>query len=115
MKSKHAGENDEAIRAGYAANRRVSDIAADLGVTRNAVIGRARRLGLCDPRRLDHAIDAGYGAAALRAWHQAHPEHAEAMSETMQRWWKEHPEKREAASQRLKRVWSLARSVEQTA
>ena len=39
---------DETIRAGYAAGQSVSEIAAALGpyVTRNMVIGRARRLGL---------------------------------------------------------------------
>ncbi len=109
MKSKHAGANDEVIRAGYEANRRVSEIAAELGVTRNVVIGRARRLGLANPERRVRAIAAGYGKAEqskkMRAWHQAHPGHIEAM----QRWWDEHPEAREARRARMKQASAATR------
>lgn len=44
MKNWTAAE-DAVIRDGYASKRPIRDIAADLGVTRNAVIGRANRLG----------------------------------------------------------------------
>lgn len=38
--------DDAVLRAGYEAARRVRDIAADLGMTKNMVIARANRLGL---------------------------------------------------------------------
>lgn len=48
---KHTSETDAIIRDGYAANRRVADIANEMGVSRSVVIGRAFRLGLSDPDR----------------------------------------------------------------
>jgi len=41
----YPAERDAVIRRDYG-NRSASEIAADLGVTKNAVIGRAHRLGL---------------------------------------------------------------------
>ena len=42
----HTEATDSRIRRGYEGGERVVAIAADLNVTRNVVIGRARRLGL---------------------------------------------------------------------
>ncbi len=50
---KHTPESDQRIRDGYASNERVLSIAKDLGVSRNVIIGRAFRLGLADPHRLE--------------------------------------------------------------
>lgn len=47
----HTGASDSVIRDGYAVKRRVADIAAELGVTRSVVIGRARVLGLQESSR----------------------------------------------------------------
>jgi hypothetical protein len=96
MKSKHAAKNDAAIIAGYAANRRVRDIAADLGVTRNVVIGRARRLGLSDPSRLESARSARYGV--------------DEATETKRQWWADHPEAREERRVATKNWWNAVRS-----
>lgn len=91
MTSKHAGKNDAVIIAGYAANRRVADIAAELGVTRNVIIGRARRLGLNDPARLENARSARYGveeaAESRRLWWEAHPEAREEKRVATKNWW----------------------------
>lgn len=42
----HTPETDQRIRDGYRVNEPVCEIAAALNVSRNTVIGRARRLGL---------------------------------------------------------------------
>lgn len=42
-------EMDDVVRAAYATRTRLALVAEELGVTRKAVIGRARRLGLCQP------------------------------------------------------------------
>lgn len=43
---KHTEESDARIRRGYEAGERVLNIANELGVSRNVIIGRARRIGL---------------------------------------------------------------------
>ncbi len=43
---RHTPESDQRIRDGYSATEPVQSIADALGVTRNVVIGRARRIGL---------------------------------------------------------------------
>jgi len=91
MASKHSEKNDAVIIAGYAANRRVADIAAELGVTRNTVIGRAKRLGLADPSRLANARAARYGVdeatESKRLWWAAHPEAREERRVATTNWW----------------------------
>jgi hypothetical protein len=46
MSFKHTAESDQRIRDGYARSEPIREIGDALGLTRNAVIGRARRLGL---------------------------------------------------------------------
>jgi hypothetical protein len=59
-------EMDAAIRAGYSSCTRVAAIAKQLGLTRNAVIGRARRLGLSMPANTKViVIDREFVAAEL--------------------------------------------------
>lgn len=48
---KHTDKTDARIRRGYEAGDLVVDIAAELRVTRDVVIGRARRLGLAKTGR----------------------------------------------------------------
>jgi hypothetical protein len=48
---RHTERTDKIIRDGYANATPVREIAAALGVSRNVVIGRARRIGLADPDR----------------------------------------------------------------
>jgi hypothetical protein len=66
-KRRYTAEQDRRIRDGYAINELVANIAADLGVTKNAIIGRARRLGLCDQSR---SADNGkkISALAIERW-----------------------------------------------
>jgi hypothetical protein len=52
---KHSPETDAIIRDGYAKDLPVNWIAKKLRVTKNVVIGRARRLGLSDPQRVAYA------------------------------------------------------------
>jgi hypothetical protein len=47
--SKWTLEMDDAVREAYATRTRLAEVAERLGVTRLAVIGRARVLGLCQP------------------------------------------------------------------
>lgn len=42
---KHNAQTDARIREGYAASEPVEEIAAAIGISKNAVIGRARRIG----------------------------------------------------------------------
>lgn len=42
-------EMDDVVREAYASRTRLAEVAEKLGVTRHAVIGRARVLGLCKP------------------------------------------------------------------
>lgn len=42
-------EMDEVVRAAYRDRIRLAEVAQKLGVSRNAIIGRARRLGLSRP------------------------------------------------------------------
>jgi hypothetical protein len=51
MTFRHTPATDAIIRQGYADGILVIDIAETLGVTRNVVIGRARRLGLTQSGR----------------------------------------------------------------
>jgi hypothetical protein len=55
---KHTAETDARIRKGYEEGEWVADIAAALGVTRNTVIGRARRIGLAERGRNGRAVHA---------------------------------------------------------
>lgn len=48
----HTEVSDARISSGYAANEPVQSIASALGVSRNTIIGRARRLGLNDAANL---------------------------------------------------------------
>jgi hypothetical protein len=48
---RHTPATDAVIRAGYRVNRPIRDMADELGVTRDVVCGRARRLGLVQPAR----------------------------------------------------------------
>lgn len=65
-------EMDAAIRSGYASRTRVADIAEQAGVSRNAVIGRARRLGLSRPRGTEVlVIDRDFVATQLKALEDA--------------------------------------------
>ena len=52
----HTDQTDAIIRAGYAANRPVREIAAELGATKNVVVGRAFRLGLSSAERWVAAV-----------------------------------------------------------
>ena len=63
----HTDQTDAIIRAGYAANRPVREIAAELGVTKGAVIGRARRLGLSDSQIRERWNERAARFAALYA------------------------------------------------
>lgn len=47
---KHCPESDAIIRAGYGRGTSVDQIAKKLKVSKNVVIGRARRIGLADPQ-----------------------------------------------------------------
>lgn len=47
---KHCAESDAIIRAGYERGTSVDQIAKKLKVSKNVVIGRARRIGLADPQ-----------------------------------------------------------------
>jgi hypothetical protein len=42
-------EHDAIVREAYDQRIRLADVAEKIGVSRNAVIGRARRIGLCKP------------------------------------------------------------------
>lgn len=53
----HTAETDAIIRAGYAEHRPVVHIANDLGVSKNVVIGRARRIGLSSQGNLTFALE----------------------------------------------------------
>ncbi len=44
--------HDAAIREAYSRRTRLADVAEKIGVSRSALIGRARRLGLCKPREV---------------------------------------------------------------
>jgi len=48
---KHSAATDERIRRAYENCEVIADVAHELGFTRNMVIGRARRLGLCSNGR----------------------------------------------------------------
>lgn len=48
---KHTDETDARIRRAYENLERLRDVAAELGCTRNVIIGRARRLGLAETGR----------------------------------------------------------------
>lgn len=92
---KHTPETDAVIRGGYAVNRKVAEIAAELGVTRNVVIGRARRLGLADSSRWVASITEARS-----------PEGRERRSQIMKAMWAD-PEFRERtiSSMRIARMW----------
>lgn len=92
MRFTHTPETDAVIRSGYAVNRRVADIAADLGVTRNVVIGRARRLGLADKERWAASMRSDAARAirsvqAIQRW--ADPDYKRRTSQAISigKWW----------------------------
>ena len=79
MSFKHTEETDARIRRGYEAGELVSGIAAELGVTRNVIIGRARRIGLAKAGRQLEASKtpealAKLRAASKRSWDSSDPE-----------------------------------------
>lgn len=71
----HTSATDEIIRSGYSSKVKVADIARRVGLSRNAVIGRARRLGISRPRKAVEVevmvIDRAFVAAELAALESA--------------------------------------------
>lgn len=103
----HTDKTDARIRKAYENEERISDVARELGCTRNVVIGRANRLGLSQTGRSHHSPfsatkdNGNYGRQVREAIRASDPERAAL--------W------RRNISEAQKRAWELLTDTEKAA
>lgn len=95
------------LRALWGSGKRAAEIATDIGVSRNAVIGKAHRLGLDDLRGPYRGKMISKG---IRRFHDEHPEYGERHSRAMQNYWSD-PRKRQEKSRQMIEYWVWLKGV----